>query len=93
MPTNTGSGAPAAASRCSKSLGLRAGELVDRRASADGLVVMRDFLDTPLGDPPSAQHICQERTNVRLSLRTAEGNHQHGVEGLRHVSRPIILGR
>ena len=93
MPTKTGSGVPAAASRCAQPFRLRQRQLGHRRAAADDLVVMRDFLDTSLGDPPAAQHIRQERANVWLSLRTAEGDHQHGVEGLGHVSRPIILAR
>ena len=52
---------------------------------------MRHFLDTSRRDPPAAQDVREKRADVRLSLRTAKGDHQHGVEGLGHVSPPIIL--
>ena len=41
---------------------------------------MRDFLDTFGRHPPPAQHVREKRPDVGGTLRTAEGDQQHGIE-------------
>ena len=50
---------------------------------------MRDFLDALGRDAPAAQDVLEERPDVRRRVRAAEGDHEHGVEGLRHVPRRL----
>ena len=90
-PDEDGKGCSGRDQAMGKALGLSGGQLREGRAAAHDVVVVRHFLDASRGDPPPAQHVLEKRTNVRLSLRTAEGDHQHGIEGLGHVSPPIIL--
>ena len=68
-----------------RALGLRHGQLGDRRDAAERLVVMRDLLDAAGRDAAAAQDVLEEGTDVGRRLRTAEGNHQHGIEGMGHV--------
>ena len=75
-----------------QALGLAHRQLGDRRDAAEELVVMRDFFD-PLGrDAAAAQHVLEKRPDVGRPLRAAERDHQHGVEGLGHVTSGDYTG-
>ena len=63
---------------------LAHGELGQRRDTAEQLIVMRDLFDAGRGDPPSAQDVRQERTDVIWPLRSAEGDDKDSIERVWH---------
>ena len=70
--------------------GLSSADLRQRRAAVEQLVVPRHGLDAGRGHLAPAQDVAQEGTDVGSSLRPAEPDQQHGVEGgggVRHGSR------
>jgi hypothetical protein len=65
-------------------IGLAEGQLVERRAAAHDLVVVRDLLEPGRRDRPAARHGGEEGADVLRLLRAAEGDQQDGVDRLRH---------
>ena len=59
-----------------QSLRLAACQLGNWRDAVEELVMVRDFFDALGRDPPPAQHVGEERTNVVASLGAAEGHDQ-----------------
>ena len=94
MPTYTGSGWPAAASRCPQSLGLSQGERGDRRHAAEEIVMVRHLVHTLRRHAPSAEDSLEKRTDVVRTVRTAERHDQDGIEHATDIlTAPIRRGR
>src|SRR5262245_35135941 len=74
-----GFAAAEAAKRCAQRLCLTLGQLGERRAAADQLVVMDDFRDARLGDAASRRDDVEEGPDVPGLVRPPEGDQQHGV--------------
>jgi hypothetical protein len=55
-----------------KPFGLAEGQLIQRRAATDQLVVVRNLRDTLGGDPASRRDDLQERADILRLLRPAE---------------------
>ncbi len=82
MPTQTGSARPSAASAARRPSAWARVSVVERRAPAHQVVVMRDLLE-PLGRDAAARgDELQERAHVLRALRPAEGDEQDRIDAL-----------
>ena len=71
-----------------EAVGLLAGQLGNRRDTAEELVVMCNFLDALRRHAPPAQDVGQEWADVVEPLGATEGDYEDGVE---HATDSLLL--
>ena len=80
--------------RLRERLRLPEGQLVQRRAAADQLVVVHHLLEALGRDAPAAHDVVEERADLLRAGRAAEGDQQDGVGGaIAPLSAPTARAR